>query len=810
MSEKQGWEIASRVVVHQVAKAGVGANSEGGRIHHELSTYSRSKIVVAIASTFVASASIAQSATGTAEDVKPLAVAQRAQPTAAPKDEPTLRPVVVKEAASAPLGKDSVRATTTTVGRGNQAIRDVPQSLTVVTEKLIDDRNLDTLRDVLHSAAGATFLAAEGGEEDIRLRGFSLATTGDIFLDGMRDAAFYDRDTFNLDRADIPRGSASMLFGRGSTGGVVNQVSKQPHTVTEREVALTVGNHNYRRVVADLNERTGVDQAVRVVAMHTKADNNGAGSAIDKKGIAASYRYGIGHVDEFLASIYYLDNDNGINYGLPWIRPQKTDTSAANTIIPGLSPDAYYGMKSDYNAGQATIGTLSHIHRFSSSVELKTQARFGDYQRDQRASAIRFAAPPGYVPPPAGTPALPFADIASLSASTGFTRGTNLKVQTLQSTQVQSDLSAKFAALGMKHHVLAGVDFAQDDRDVFAARTALQGGVTLVKPNTSIGAVNDGAAIDEASRVLRVANDFTSKALGVYVQNTAEVAPAWKLVAGLRFDRMQGRYNQYAIPTNAAGPETKTSYEQTISELSHRVGVLFQPTDRYSFHMSYGTSFNTSGDTYSYNALSANTPPEQSRNFEIGAKLESENRQFSTRVAIFRSEKTNERNTDPDTAATRLLLSGKRHTGGVELDLSGRLTPKWEAYLSYMWMPVARVDVAASTVTTVGNRVGDRPGLSPKHSGSVWSTYQWSSALRTGVGVNFRSRQAPADVTAPAWEAPSYATLDLMAEYKLSDRWMVRSNINNVTNKYYADSLYRGHYIPGAGRLAQLNLSASF
>jgi catecholate siderophore receptor len=85
---------------------------------------------------------------------------------------------------------------------------------------------------VLHNTAGITFLAAEGGEEDIRLRGFSLAGTGDIFVDGMRDPAFYDRDTFNLDRMEVLRGSASMLFGRGSTGGAVNQVNKLPRTMT--------------------------------------------------------------------------------------------------------------------------------------------------------------------------------------------------------------------------------------------------------------------------------------------------------------------------------------------------------------------------------------------------------------------------------------------------------------------------------------------------------------------------------------------------------------------------------------------------
>ena len=101
-------------------------------------------------------------------------------------------------------GKDSLRTTTSSIGKGVQELRDIPQSVTVVTEKLLDDRNLTTLKDSLKQAGGVTFLAAEGGEEDIRLRGFSLQGSGDIFIDGMRDPAFYDRDSFNWDRLESP------------------------------------------------------------------------------------------------------------------------------------------------------------------------------------------------------------------------------------------------------------------------------------------------------------------------------------------------------------------------------------------------------------------------------------------------------------------------------------------------------------------------------------------------------------------------------------------------------------------------------
>ena len=176
-------------------------------------------------------------------------LAQPSRPT-----ETTLSTVTVQEKAEVMEGKDSLRTTETNIGKGQQKLRDIPQSITVVTEKQIDDRNLDTVKDALKQTAGITFQAAEGGEEDIRLRGFALSTTGDIFVDGLRDPAFYDRDTFNLDRVELLRGSASMLFGRGSTGGAVNLVNKVPRLMDENQVDVTLGSYNHRRVVGDFNQ----------------------------------------------------------------------------------------------------------------------------------------------------------------------------------------------------------------------------------------------------------------------------------------------------------------------------------------------------------------------------------------------------------------------------------------------------------------------------------------------------------------------------------------------------------------------------
>lgn len=715
--------------------------------------------------------------------------------TAPASAEKTLSTVTVKEAAEAPEGKDSIRATETTIGKGRQQLRDIPQSVTVVTEKLMDDRNLETMKEVLKTTGGISFLAAEGGEEDIRLRGFALQSTGDVFVDGMRDPAFYDRDTFALDRVEVLRGSASLLFGRGSTGGAVNMVNKVPRLIDEHQVDLSVGSHGYKRAVGDFNIKTGESAALRLNAMITKADNNGSGSSIDKKGIAATYRHGIGEKNEISASFYHLDNDNGMNYGMPWIRPTPTSPTSATTVLP-LDPKAYYGMASDRNAGQATYFTLSHTHRFDRDNEITTKVRKGAYERDQRAGTVRFGAA-------ATQPDRTAVSLATFGPNTVITRGTQLKIQDLDNLYAQTDFSGKFEALGFKHELQAGADFAQEEKIVYGARSAAQGGVVPTKPTTTVGTPDNGAWIDESVRVLRETSRYKSKGFGLYVQDLIQVAPHWKVLAGLRYDNLTGDYDTFGIPTAAAGPVTTTSYRMKVSEVSKRVGVLYQPNALHSYHFSAATSFNTSGDAYSLGATNVNTPPEQAINIEFGGKLDSADKQWTTRFAVFRSTKLHERNTDP--LVNLVTLSGKRHVAGVEVDVTGRLSPQWEIFGSYMWMPVANIDegVAGS------EGQGTRPSLTPYHSGTVWSTYQITPKLRVGAGLNFRGRQTPN--RNPGWEVPSWITADLMAEYKFDfDRLTLKANLSNITNKLYADSLYSGHYIPGAGRMLQVTANIKF
>jgi catecholate siderophore receptor len=707
------------------------------------------------------------------------ALAQTTPPTE-PKTEAVL-PAVKAKAPAETSGKQSYQATETRIGKGKQELRDIPQSVTVMTEKLMDDRNLDDFREVLRTTAGISFLAGETGEEDVRLRGFSLTQAGDVYVDGMRETGLIERDVFNDDRIEVLKGSASMLFGKGSTGGVVNQVSKQPFLMNQNEASVSFGTGSNLRFTGDFNLKTGDSSALRVNAMLQEADNFGA--RISKQGVAPTIRWGIGETDEFSVGFYYLTYNNRPNYNHPWFLVN-------GKIEPKLEARNYYGLASDYLKGESAYGTVTHTHRFADGGQLRTTARYGHYERDLLVSAIGFGTTNGAT-----------TTIDNLSDATILRRTAKGRIGISDISTLQSDYTNKFQLLGMSHDITTGVDFVHEN----AKRNNNFTTGLAAAPTTTVGSPNDGATRAD-TRGTPFLNTFGANALGLYVQDMVTVVQSFKVVAGLRYDRFKADYRT-----------ATTSFERSDSMWNPRIGALFQPTEWASFHASYGSSFNSSADTYQFgvgaptNSRVANTPPEKSRNFELGSKFDLIGGRLSLNASVFRTEKYNERNTDPDSAATQELLSGKRHATGLDLDIAGRITPDWDAFVSYTWIPQAKIDKSNVVLNANGTGAqvqGDRSALTPKHSATLWTTYRVLPKLRVGGGLNYRGEQNPEG--ARHVTAKAFTTLDLMAEYTLSDKLALKLNVTNVTNELYADALYRGFYTPGAARAAQVTLKTSF
>jgi catecholate siderophore receptor len=712
-----------------------------------------------------------------------------AQPALAQSEEKTLKTVTVKDTQDPNLSKESLLVKQTGIAKGNQQLKDIPQTVTVMTEKLIADRNYDDFREVLKSTAGVTFQAGETGEEDVRMRGFSLGQAGDIYVDGLRDAPLTERDTFNTDRVEVLKGSASMLFGKGSTGGVVNQVNKQPFLMDQNETNVTIGSGQMRRITGDFNKQTGESSAFRLNVMTHEADNWGAKA--DKKGVAGAYRTGIGERDEYSVGLYHLETDGRPLYNHPWMIDSGTSTASSNpsgVIVPVLNAKNYYGLTSDYLKTQTSYLTLGHTHRFNPDSALKTTVRYGHYERDLLASAVRFTNA---------------TSLSSLNGNTSLSRSFKARRGESDALQVQSDYNNNFEWMGRKHELIAGVDYTQDKalRNNSAAT-----GLSSAGP-TTVGTPNDGVSITDNRQVAM--NRFDAENFGLYTQDTISITQQFKVLGGLRLDHFSAKY----LDTS------NSSFQMSENLWSPRIGAIWQPNDSATYYTSYGTSYNTSGDTYQFalgsyapgsnNAKTANTPPEKSRNIEVGSKYEIFEKKGLLGIALFHSEKYNERNTDADSAAAQQLLSGKRHATGMEFNFAGRLTPAWEMFYNHTWIPEATIDESNIVAAGTGAQgKGDRSALTPKHSASLWTTLRINPLWRLGSGLNYHGEQNPDGARTKT--AAAFTTVDAMAEYTLNDVNVLKFNISNLTNKLYADSLYRGFYAPGAPRRVELSWKSMF
>ena len=656
----------------------------------------------------------------------------------------------------------------TSVGKTPAAARDIPQSLTVVTEKLMHDQGKDTLKEALQNVPGITFEAGEGGRigDNIRLRGFTVA--GDIYLDGMRDIAQYNRDTFDLDRIEVLRGSASMLFGRGSTGGVVNQVSKVPRLIDQNEVNATVGTGNYLRLDGDFNIVTGEDSALHFNAMTTDWDGRADKAGTHRKGLAADYRTGIGTDNEFLFSLYHLEYNDKPDLGGRWLQG----------VPAPLPSDKWYGVDSDYQRDSADIATLTHTHRYTDCSTLTTKVSDGQYKRDLWATQINGFAP-GVTQ-------------GNFNANTVVNRGNQTRAGEEHHTFLQSDYLTQTQWLGLKNEILLGGEYAleRSTRFTYSAVPA--------KPATTVALASNTAVTD--TRIKNWANTFQATTLGVYLQDTLSLNPYWKLVGGLRWDQFGGNYDRAT-----GGPLARTD-----AVWSKRMGVMYQPAEEVSYYASYGTSFNTSGDLYQYDNNSANTPPESSRNMEVGIKWELADGDLSVRTALARTDKYNERNTDVNQSTGEYLLSGQRHTDSLEFEVAGRLSANWEVFAGLVFMNGV-IDQAGSSAAAQAT-VGMNPGLTPARQGNLWTTYRLNERWRVGGGLTAVSENHPASASAASLSntAPGYVKADALIEYQWNVNNTIKTNIDNLGDTVYYSSLYQAWPSLAPGRSIRVTWTSRF
>ncbi|MEP7084926.1 MAG: TonB-dependent receptor, partial [Betaproteobacteria bacterium] len=320
---------------------------------------------------------------------------------------------------------------------------------------------------------------------------------------------------------------------------------------------------------------------------------------------------------------------------------------------------------------------------------------------------------------------------------------------------------------------------------------------SLVNPATTVGNPNPNPALPagfDGSFARTADNYYTARTLGAYAQDIIDLTSQWKLVAGARFDDFKADYDRPA----PAGPLSRTD-----RVWSTRAGVLFQPTDEITYYASYGTSFNPSAELYQLDDRATNTPPEKSRNYEIGIKWELLEGDLSARTALFRSEKTNERNTDLAVSVEENLLSGKRHTDGIELEATGRLSERWQVFGAVALMR-AKIDAATGQQADTLGRI---PLNTPKYTYALWTTYALGGGWKIGGGFDGAGLRYGQNANTNA--APAYTRWDALIEYE-QKAYSIKLNALNLFDRDYYEGVYAGHVLPGVKRSLQLTLLAKF
>ena len=643
----------------------------------------------------------------------------------------------------------------------NEPLRDVPKSVSVVPREVMNDQNTTTLRDALRNVAGISIAAGEGGAQgdNLTLRGFTAR--GDIFLDGMRDFGSYYRDPFILQEVDVLKGPESVMFGRGSTGGIINQESKIPALAPFVAGALTLGTDRTRRATIDLDEpvpQLGEHAAFRLNLMGHDSQVADRDVAENRRfGLAPALTLGLGTATRLTFSYLHLSADDTPDYGIPWLFDHPARVNREN----------FYGFDSDFLKTDADIGTVRLEHDFNADFSLRDQVRYANYSRDFRITEPRISVGTTPTTPP-DTITITRNQLSGRSVETFF--------------QNQFDLTARFDTGFIRHTLVTGFEAGRETSD--PTRFAY----TNVPP-THLLFPDEGQRFSGAASV---SSDVRTTAIGVgiYALDSLHLSEHWEVSGGFRWDYFDADF------ANAVNGQ---KFNRVDEMLSWRAALVYKPVEMGSLYFSYGTSFNPSAESLSLSAANANTPPEKNETFELGTKWDLFKERLLLRAAVFRTDKTNAREPDPDDP-TQNVLGGRQRVHGAEFEAAGRLTEHWQIFAGYAWL-----DSEVVSSAFFPGSVGFPLANVPKHTFNLWTTCELPWNLEVGGGLNYvgsrtASSTAPLDpTTGRLKEAPDYWTLNAMIKYRLNKHVELQANFYNLADNEYTDQIHPGHLVPGAG-----------
>jgi len=640
-------------------------------------------------------------------------------------------------------------------------VKDIPQSLTIVPLELMRQQADFSLRDALRNVTGISLVAGEGGlqGDNLTLRGFPAKN--DLFLDGIRDFGSYTRDIFNLEAVEVLKGPSSVMFGRGSTGGIINQISKVPTLQPYYNAASTLGTGLFVRDTVDINQPLGHGVALRFNGMYENADTVGRDEvSVKRYGLAPQLSLGLGGPTTLTGSFFYQHENNVPDDGVPYLfgRPAP------------VNPSNFYGLANlDFENTDVYIGTVKLEHALTDSIKLRSIARYAWYGRDTQPTAPRIN----------GT-VTPATDLATVLVNRGRPARDSEEVIVTW----QTDLTAHFQTWSFKHKLVAGVEY---DHEIFDIARFTFVGV----PQTPLLFPDPFSPAPLLTQTNMVRTNTTGNAVGFWAIDELELLSWLKVMGGARWDYFNA--DQTVV-------QTHVNLDSTDTVWSPRAAILVQPTNRQTYYFSWGTSFNPSAENLTLSAATQNVGPERNNVYEVGAKLDLLENRFGVRGSLFWITKTDARTSDPDSGI--VTLDGKQRSRGFEIELVGQPVNGWNIWAGYTYLDT---EVLESKEVMAGIPVqGKQLPNAPQNTATFWTTYDipptftWNQKFQVGGGFNYVSSRFGNQNNTNS--VPGYARGDLTAAWRPASWFELRMNVQNVANNRFYESVYQAHTVPGAGR----------
>ncbi|MGI0484064.1 TonB-dependent siderophore receptor [Pantanalinema rosaneae CENA516] len=637
---------------------------------------------------------------------------------------------------------------TSTATRTNTPLRDIPQSIQIVPQEVLQDQQVNTLSEAVRNVSSVTSGGSAFGTYDqLVLRGFLGSNAGNYRRNGLEIPNIIGFAlNANTDRVEVLKGPASVLFGDLTPGGIVNLVTKQPLSEPYAQVEANIGSYNFYRGAIDLSGPLNSDQSILYRLNIAYEDANSFRDFINNRTffIAPVISWEISDRTRWTVELEYRRDDRITDVGLsiPNVPFNRIRRFPLDRLLnePGDEFESRY---------LSLLSTLAH--QFSNDWQIRKIFNFVSASRN----FVQYTNPDFLRP-----------DGRTLERS-----------QTAQEQDVtyyfgQVDVVGKFATGSVGHELVFGVDYFYRQSPFVNLNGQASTLLDVIDPvygdNTDAFTVS-GSFINPERR------------LGIFLQDTIALTSNLKLLLG-------GRYNNALLQqTNRLTDQLVR--DQTVENFSPRLGIVYQPADWLSLYASYSRSFEiNSGADINGNPFD----PTFGTQYEIGAKTEFLDGALGATLALFKIKRSNVLTADP--ANPRFSVqTGEQESQGIELDITGRITPNWSIIASYSYLDA---EITEDNRFPVGNRL---PTASP-HRLSLWTKYEFDGSLNglsLGAGIFYVGKRW--DSLNNTYQLPSYLTVDLFTAYRFNSNLTVQLNVKNLFNEKYYDGVF-GSVHPGAPR----------